>query len=319
MFEAFTRGTADVGGIDISYVIGGNGPPVLLLHGYPQCKAMWARVAPLLAAHFTVVCADLRGYGDSGKPRCAPDRSNYAFRAMAGDQVGLMSRLGFARFHAVGHDRGGRTAHRMALDHADRVKTLTVMDIVPTYTMFMKTDQPARAGLLALVFFGAARALSRDLDRAQTPISFTKRRCWAGVPPGGRLRRRDDGGISAGLAQSGDDSRIMLRLPRRRHGGSGARHTRPGSTSAVPRAGALRVEGSDGAPIRSAGRVANAPCRHDGCRLAGRAFFCRSVSAGDGADSCGVPQSTRGRTRDEALAFGIISKPLKLNFPTPAY
>ena len=141
MFEEFTRSTAEVGGVDISYVIGGSCPPVLLLHGYPQCKAMWARVAPILAAHFTVVCADLRGYGDSGKPHCAPDRSNYAFRAMAEDQVRLMSRLGFSRFHAVGHDRGGRTAHRMALDHADCVKTLTVMDIVPTYTMFMQTDR----------------------------------------------------------------------------------------------------------------------------------------------------------------------------------
>ena len=141
MFEEFTRRTADIDGVDISYVIGGAGPPVLLLHGFPQCKAMWAKVAPLLAARFSVVCADLRGYGDSGKPRCASDHSNYAFRAMANDQVGLMNRLGFARFHAVGHDRGGRTAHRMALDHADFVKTLTVMDIVPTYTMFMQTNR----------------------------------------------------------------------------------------------------------------------------------------------------------------------------------
>jgi haloacetate dehalogenase len=141
MFEEFTHGSLDIGGVDISYVVGGTGPAVLLLHGFPQCKAMWARVAPQLAESFTVVCADLRGYGDSGKPRSAPDHSNYAFRAMAGDQVSLMSALGFARFHAVGHDRGGRTAHRMALDHPGRVKTLTVMDIAPTYTMFMQTDR----------------------------------------------------------------------------------------------------------------------------------------------------------------------------------
>jgi haloacetate dehalogenase len=141
MFEAFTHGRAQLEGIDISYVIGGSGPPVLLLHGYPQCKAMWARVAPLLSRRFTVVCADLRGYGDSGKPHCAPDCSNYAFRAMANDQVALMKMLGFKRFHAVGHDRGGRTAHRMALDHAGCLETLTVMDIAPTHTMFMKTDR----------------------------------------------------------------------------------------------------------------------------------------------------------------------------------
>jgi len=140
MFEGFAKSTADIGGIDISYVIGGTGPPLLLLHGFPQCKAMWARVAPLLADRFTVVCADLRGYGDSGKPRCTSDCSNYAFRAMADDQVGLMNNLGFSRFHIVGHDRGARTAHRMALDHAHCVETLTVMDIAPTYSMFMRTD-----------------------------------------------------------------------------------------------------------------------------------------------------------------------------------
>jgi haloacetate dehalogenase len=98
-------------------------------------------VAPTLAAHFTVVCADLRGYGDSAKPKCLPDRSNYAFRALANDQVGLMRQFGFERFHVVGHDRGGRTGHRMALDHPDVVLTLTVMDIVPTYAMFVDTNR----------------------------------------------------------------------------------------------------------------------------------------------------------------------------------
>ena len=102
---------------------------------------MWARVAPILAADFTVVCADLRGYGDSSKPKCAPDRSNYSFRAMAGDQIGLMQALGFDRFHVVCHDRGGRTAHRMALDHPDVVVSLAVLDIVPTHAMFTETNR----------------------------------------------------------------------------------------------------------------------------------------------------------------------------------
>jgi haloacetate dehalogenase len=140
MFDGFTRGSAEIGGIEIAYVVGGAGPAVLLLHGFPQCKALWARVAPLLAQRFTVVCADLRGYGDSAKPRCSADHSNYSFRAMADDQLGLMRRLGFERFHVVGHDRGGRAAHRMALDHGEAVQTLTVMDIAPTHTMFMRTD-----------------------------------------------------------------------------------------------------------------------------------------------------------------------------------
>src|SRR5262245_8216431 len=117
MFEDFSHGVASIEGVDIAYVRAGSGPPVLLLHGFPQSKAMWARVAPRLVDRYTVVCADLRGYGDSGKPKCLADRSNYSFRAMAADQLGLMRQLGFERFHVIGHDRGGRTAYRMSLDH----------------------------------------------------------------------------------------------------------------------------------------------------------------------------------------------------------
>jgi haloacetate dehalogenase len=141
MFEGFERTTLNVGGVKIACAVGGSGPPLLLLHGYPQMMAMWARVAPVLAARYTVVCTDLRGYGDSAKPRCAPDRSNYSFRAFADDQLGAMRLLGFDRFHLVGHDRGGRTGHRMALDHPAAVRSLTVMDIVPTYAMFMDTNR----------------------------------------------------------------------------------------------------------------------------------------------------------------------------------
>jgi haloacetate dehalogenase len=147
MFEGFSRGTVQVEDgtgsekVAIAYVRAGSGPPLLLLHGFPQNKAMWARVAPQLTDQYTVVCADLRGYGDSDKPRCLPDRSNYSFRRMAADQVRLMSRLGFEQFHLIGHDRGGRTGYRMCLDHPDTVLTLTVMDIVPTYTMLMETNR----------------------------------------------------------------------------------------------------------------------------------------------------------------------------------
>jgi len=141
MFEGFEEKMVDVGGVDIACVVGGKGPPVLLLHGFPQCKEMWARVAPLLAERFTVVCADLRGYGASAKPRCLPDRSNYSFRAMAADQLSLMRKLGFDRFHLIGHDRGGRTGHRMALDHPEALLSLAVLDIVPTHAMFMDTNR----------------------------------------------------------------------------------------------------------------------------------------------------------------------------------
>lgn len=141
MFEGFGRHRIDVGEVTINCVTAGKGPPLLLLHGYPQNLAMWAKAAPLLAENFTVVCADLRGYGDSSKPDCAPDNGNYAFRAMAADQVAVMEQLGFDRFHVAGHDRGGRTAHRMALDHPDAVASLAVLDIVPTWAMFMDTTR----------------------------------------------------------------------------------------------------------------------------------------------------------------------------------
>jgi haloacetate dehalogenase len=119
---------------EIAYDLQGEGPPVLLLHGFPQTRALWARVAPVLARRFTVVTADLRGYGASSKPDAA-DLSAYGFRAMARDQVALMAGLGFGRFHLVGHDRGGRVAHRLALDHPGAVASLTVMDIVPTHRL----------------------------------------------------------------------------------------------------------------------------------------------------------------------------------------
>jgi haloacetate dehalogenase len=136
MFEGFERRRIDVGEVTINCVTAGKGPPLLLLHGYPQNLAMWAKAAPILAKRFTVVCADLRGYGDSSKPKCAADNNNYSFRAMAADQVAVMKQLDFERFHVVGHDRGGRTAHRMALDHGDAVASLAVLDIVPTWAMF---------------------------------------------------------------------------------------------------------------------------------------------------------------------------------------
>jgi haloacetate dehalogenase len=141
MFEGFRRGQAPLTDVTINYLVRGSGPPVLLLHGYPQNVSMWGRVAPILSQRFTVVCADLRGYGDSSKPSALPDSSNYSFRVMAADQVALMKSLGYERFHAVGHDRGGRVAHRMALDHPEAVASLAVLDIVPTHAMFMETDR----------------------------------------------------------------------------------------------------------------------------------------------------------------------------------
>jgi haloacetate dehalogenase len=122
-------------------VQGGSGPAVLLLHGYPQTHVIWHRVAPILAEQFTVICPDLRGYGDSGKIPGDLDHVAYSKRVMAQDQVEVMQSLGFDRFVVVGHDRGGRVAHRMALDHANEVSRLAVLDIVPTRTVYATIDQ----------------------------------------------------------------------------------------------------------------------------------------------------------------------------------
>ena len=119
---------------------GGSGPPVLLLHGFPQTHLMWREVAPLLARRFTVVCADLRGYGRSGCPTSTPDHAPYAKRAMARDMVVVMDHLGFPRFSVAGHDRGGRVGYRLALDHPGRVERLAVLDILPTGTVWQFAD-----------------------------------------------------------------------------------------------------------------------------------------------------------------------------------
>ena len=141
LFPGFQRRRISTGGAEINLVHGGKGPPLLLLHGYPQTHAIWHRVAPRLAERFTVVATDLRGYGDSSKPRGLPDHSNYSKRSMALDQVEVMQHLGHDRFAVVGHDRGGRVAHRLALDHPERVTRLAVLDIVPTLTMYRRTTE----------------------------------------------------------------------------------------------------------------------------------------------------------------------------------
>jgi haloacetate dehalogenase len=135
-FPAFKSWTVKTSGATINGVIGGQGPPVLLLHGAPQTHISWRLVAPRLAEQFTVVAADLRGYGDSSKPADGENHSNYSKRAMALDQVEVMKHFGFDRFLVAGHDRGGRVTHRMALDHPRVVIKAAVLDIVPTYYLY---------------------------------------------------------------------------------------------------------------------------------------------------------------------------------------
>jgi haloacetate dehalogenase len=140
MFEGFELSTIDTGETTIRVRRGGSGPPLLLLHGNPETHVMWHLVAPRLAQDFTVVATDLRGYGESGKPETTPDHEPYSKRAMARDQVAVMRQLGFERFMLAGHDRGGRVAYRLALDHPERVEKIAVLDIIPTGEAFRRTD-----------------------------------------------------------------------------------------------------------------------------------------------------------------------------------
>jgi haloacetate dehalogenase len=141
MFDGFKTSKVQTTGATINVVSGGQGSPVLLLHGNPQTHVMWHKIAPQLAREFTVVAADLRGYGDSSKPADGENHSNYSKRNMALDQVEVMQHFGFEKFAVVGHDRGGRVGHRLALDHPDRITKLVVLDIVPTFTLLHNVNK----------------------------------------------------------------------------------------------------------------------------------------------------------------------------------
>jgi haloacetate dehalogenase len=146
LFPGFRTFDVDAGGVNIHGVTGGAGPAVLLLHGFPQTHTIWHKVASELSERFTVVATDLTGYGDSAKPDSDAAHTPYTKAAMARDQLLAMHKLGHERFHLIGHDRGGRVAHRLALEHPGAVATLTVLDIAPTLHMYANTsDAFARA------------------------------------------------------------------------------------------------------------------------------------------------------------------------------
>ena len=175
LFPGFESRRIRASGATINLKVGGDGPPVLLLHGYPQTHAMWHKVAPALARDYTVVCADLRGYGESSKPRGVPGHANYSKRAMALDMVEVMDALGFVRFHLVGHDRGARVAHRLARDHGKRVRTLTVLDISPTLKMYERTTMQFAKAYYPWFFLIQEAPLPEQMLKAVGPSYILRR------------------------------------------------------------------------------------------------------------------------------------------------
>jgi haloacetate dehalogenase len=165
-------------GVTLRVRWGGSGPPLLLIHGYPQTGAMWHRIAPKLAERFTVVCPDVRGYGASDKPPTDATHLPYSKRATAADMAALMTRLDFATFKVAGHDRGGRITHRLCLDHPDRVEAASVLDIVPTRHFFKTADHAAAHAYYHWYFLAQPAPLPETLIGAD-PVFYLRQKCGA--------------------------------------------------------------------------------------------------------------------------------------------
>lgn len=179
--QGFETASFCVNSVRIHFEKGGQGEPLLLLHGYPQTHLIWHQVAPELAKNFTVICPDLRGYGDSEKPTSDAEHLPYSKRVMAADMVALMAELGFEGFVVAGHDRGARVAHRMAQDHPEVVQKLCVMDIAPTLHMFDQTDQAFATGYYHWFFLIQPGGLPEKMI-GDDPGWYLKEKlkCWGG-------------------------------------------------------------------------------------------------------------------------------------------
>lgn len=190
LFPSFTSQRVEVPGLDLYVRTGGNGPALLLLHGYPQTHVCWHRIARPLAEHFSLVIPDLRGYGQSGVPEPVVGHASYSKRAMANDVLALMAALGHTRFAVVGHDRGARVGYRLALDHADAVSRLVVLDILPTFEVWERMGWETALAAYHWAFLAQPAPLPETLISAdpgfyveQTLLSWTRDKCTACFDP----------------------------------------------------------------------------------------------------------------------------------------
>ena len=184
MFPGFQRHDFSLGDVTIRCAVGGSGPPLLLLHGNPQTHAMWHLVAPRLAKRYSVVAPDLRGYGGSFKPAPTADHAPYSKRAMAQDMVELMQKLGHQQFLVVAHDRGARVAHRLALDHPQRVKKLAMMDVIPTLEHFERANMDFAMGYYHWFWFAQPHPFPENVISAAPDAWFRAHTSREPKPPG---------------------------------------------------------------------------------------------------------------------------------------
>ena len=296
MFDGIDGRAMAVNGTTLFVRTGGrpDGPPLLLLHGYPETHVMWHRVAQQLAGHYCLVMPDLRGYGRSAKPAGASDHANYSKRAMAADVLGLMRALGHERFFVAGHDRGGRVAHRLALDHPGAVAKLCVIDIAPTLTMYERTDMA-----FATAYYHWFYLIQ--------PQPLPERQIGGGGGRGGpRFRRaRGAGRLRSRLLHARGRPRRLRGLPR---GGFHRPGTRPclacgGAARGLRPACAVGRARRGGAAVPAAGRLARRLRRRGHRpRRRGGPFHPRRAAAADGQRAGGLLRyGRRGAVRSAAV------------------
>jgi pimeloyl-ACP methyl ester carboxylesterase len=254
-FQDFDAIDVDVGETRIFLRRSGAGPAVLLLHGFPQTHLMWRRVAPLLARRFTVVCPDLRGYGRSGCPASRADHAPYAKRAMANDMVFAMEKLGFARFSVAGHDRGGRVAYRLALDHPERVERLAVLDVLSTADAWERADKRLATAFWPWSLLAQPEPLPERLV-SSAPDAVIDDALGGWGSPGDAFDPRCARRISTRCAIPRASTRSVRNIGRRRHStmSTTRRIAKPGGASPVPCScsGVAGVRWIAGMPTRAA-------------------------------------------------------------------